>query len=820
MNEKALRVLEYNKIIEMLAGYAGSGLGAEKCRKTLPLTELEEIEKRQNETADAYARILKKGTVSFSGIPDIRGSVKRLEIGSTLGTAELMHISSLLTAVLRVKKYGVIEPEKSSSHQPEWKRQLEAQKAKEAEANSEAEEEKKDTDALTELFESLAPITFLADEINRCILSEDEIADDASAGLKSVRRAMKSANDKIRDQLNSMMTSNDARTMMQDALITMRNGRYCIPVKSEYKSKFPGMVHDQSSSGSTLFIEPMAVVKLNNELRELALKEADEIEKILEDLSGKAASHSAELYENQELLSELDYIFARAQLAKHQRACKPAFNNRRYINIKKGRHPLIDSKKVVPIDIRVGDDFDLLVITGPNTGGKTVSLKTMGLFTMMGQAGLHIPAGDGSELGIFKEVFADIGDEQSIEQSLSTFSSHMTNTVSILENADFESLCLFDELGAGTDPLEGAALAMAILNHLHKRSIRTVATTHYSELKIYALSTEGVSNACCEFDVESLRPTYRLLIGIPGKSNAFAISSKLGLKNEIIEAAKQMIGENDQNFEDVISGLEADRIRMERDKAELTKLRAEAENNAKKWRERQDKLDAARDRVLAEAREKAAEILQEAKDYADESIRKMNKYGSGSIREMEAERTALREKLDKNTEGQAVKKRKKTDSSEKHEFKEGDTVLVVSLNLKGKIVGKPNAKGELPVQMGILRSNVALSDLEWAEEEEEEVVKKTKHGAASIGYAKSMSVSAEINLIGKRVDEALPELDKYLDDAYLAHLEKVSVIHGRGTGALREAVHNHLKRTKYVKSYRLGEFGEGDRGVTIVEFKK
>ncbi len=819
MNERVLRVLEYNKIIDMLASHAGSAAGIKKCRETLPETDLELIERRQTETADALARLLQKGSVSFSGIPDVSASVKRLEIGSTLGTAELMHISSLLTATARIKSYGTAEQKKDMSHQPEWKKELERRRTKERNAADEPEKEEQ-KDALSEYFDGLAPLTLLSDEINRCILGEDEIADDASPGLKSVRRSMKLANDKIREQLNSMMTSNDARTMMQDALITVRDGRYCIPVKSEYKSKFPGMVHDQSSSGSTLFIEPIAVVKLNNELRELELKERDEIEKILQDLSERAACHYKEIGENMNLLAELDYAFARAKLAKQLRATKPVFNDRRYINIKKGRHPLIDAKKVVPTDIWIGRDFDLLVITGPNTGGKTVSLKTIGLFTLMGQAGLHIPASEGSELGIFREVFADIGDEQSIEQSLSTFSSHMTNTVSILKEADYESLVLFDELGAGTDPVEGAALAMAILENLHKRTIRTVATTHYSELKVYALSTEGVSNACCEFDVESLKPTYRLLIGIPGKSNAFAISGKLGLPKEIISEAQKLIGEQDQSFEDVISNLENDRIRIEREKEEIIALRKEADDLRNKLSQKQEKLDASREKMLAEAREKAAEILKEAKEYADESIRRINKLGTGSgLREMEQERSALREKIGENDDARSVKRKEKTAPEGKtRELREGDTVLVLSLNLKGKIVSSPNAKGDVTVAMGAMRSTINVKDLELAEPDHVPEEKKKVIGS-NIGYTKALTVSTELNLIGKRVDEALPELDKYLDDAYLGHLEKVNIIHGRGTGALRDAVHNHLRKTKYVKSYRLGEFGEGDRGVTIVEFK-
>ncbi len=789
MNEKVLRVLEYNKIIETLTGYAGSAPGKKLCRETVPQTDIKVIEELQSETADALARLYKKGTLSFSGISEIGESLKRLEIGACLSTVELLRISSLLTAVSRIKAYG----------------------------GAAKEEEEGENDAVQHYFDALSPLEFLQHEIDRCILGEDLIADDASPGLKSVRRAIKTTNEKIKDHLNSIVISEATRGMMQDALVTMRDGRYCIPVKAEHMSKFPGMVHDRSSSGSTVFIEPMAVVKYNNELRELALQEQKEIEKILEDLTGQAVSVQHELAVNRDMLAKLDYIFARATLAKQQKGVRPRFNTDRCINIKKGRHPLIDPKKIVPTDIRVGEDFNLLVITGPNTGGKTVALKTIGLFTLLGQAGLHIPAGEGSKLGIFKEVFADIGDEQSIEQSLSTFSSHMTNTVSILEKADYESLVLFDELGAGTDPTEGAALAMAILKYLHARDVRTVATTHYSELKVFALQTKGVSNACCEFDVESLRPTYRLLIGIPGKSNAFAISQKLGLKADIIEAAKELIGEQEKSFEDVISGLENDRVRMEREKEEIAMLKAQAEETARKLAEKQEKLDAAREKMLQEAKEKAADVLREAKEYADRAIRNINKSGAHT-REMEEERSALRERYEEYRAAGGIKRREPKKESA-HELQVGDEVLVLSLNLNGTLLSLPNTRGEVNVQLGAMRTTVKVSDVEFVKAKEEP--KQTQRSmAASIGYAKSMTVSPELNIVGKRVDEALPEVDKYLDDAYLAHIEKVNIIHGRGTGALRDAVHAKLKRTPYVKSFRLGEFGEGDRGVTIVEFKK
>lgn len=789
VNEKALRTLEYGKIIEKLVQFAGSEPGKKLCTDLKPRTKLSEITKLQQETSDALNRIFQKGSLSFNGIPDIRGTIKLLEVGSSLLAVELLKISSVLTATLRVKQYGTGGQEEI-------------------------------TDCLSERFSLLEPLVALNNEIQRCILSEEEIADDASAGLKQVRRQMRITNDRIRDQLASIVNSQDNKLMFQDALVTMRNGRYCLPVKQEYQSKFSGMIHDRSAKGSTVFMEPMAVVKLNNELAELTEKEKIEIEKVLAELSARAAEHTENLLYNMKTLTELDFIFARAGLSKAMKATEPVFNERGYINIKKGRHPLIDSRKVVPIDIYLGGDFSLLVITGPNTGGKTVSLKTVGLFTLMGQAGLHIPAFDGSELAVFRDVFADIGDEQSIEQSLSTFSSHMTNTVSILEKADEHSLVLFDELGAGTDPTEGAALAMAILTHLHRQGIRTMATTHYSELKIFALSTEGVSNACCEFSVETLRPTYRLLIGIPGKSNAFAISKKLGLSELIIEEAKGLIGAKDQSFEDVIADLEKKRLETERNVAEATKQLEEAERLRKKYQEKNEKLDSAKERVLREANEKAKDILQDAKDYADATIKKFNKWEkNGAGREMEQERSALREKLGEKENSLAVKRKKSKQNKQMtaEEIKVGDTVRVLSLNLNGTVATLPNAKGELFVQMGVLRTQVSLKDIEPAEAVAEPE-KKTRTETGKIKMSKSMSISPECNLIGKRVDEALPVLEKYLDDAYLAHLPQVTIIHGRGTGALRDAVHQYLKRLRYVKSYRVGGFGEGDHGVTIVEF--
>lgn len=792
MNQKALRTLEYHKIIEQLTEAAGSTLGKEVCRNLVPSVNLSEIQTWQRETSDALSRIYQKGSLSFSGVYDVRGSLKRLEIGSILGIDELLRLCKLLETCARVKAFS----------------------------RRETDEEGRDT--LDDMFEALMPLTPLSAEIRRCIVSEDEISDDASPKLRQIRKSMKQTNDKIHSQLASMVNGS-ARTYLQDAVVTMRGGRYCIPVKAEHRSQVPGMIHDQSSTGSTLFVEPMAVVKLNNDLRELELREEQEIEVILSNLSDQAAENREVIEDNLSLLTQLDVIFARAQLSKSYNGSEPRFNEEGRIQIKKGRHPLLDKKKVVPIDIHLGKDFDLLIITGPNTGGKTVSLKTVGLFTLMGQAGLHIPAFDGSELALFHEVFADIGDEQSIEQSLSTFSSHMTNIVSILGQANERSLVLFDELGAGTDPTEGAALAISILSTLHRRGIRTMATTHYSELKVFALSTPGVENGSCEFNVETLRPTYRLLIGIPGKSNAFAISSKLGLPDEIIEEAKTHLSEQDESFEDLISDLEHSRVTIEQEREEIERYRKEIRTLKDRLQQKQEKLDTNREAILRKANEEALKILEEAKEYADTTIKNLNKLGkaNSSAKELERERTRLREKMTGVEKNLTLKNEKKAKKEIKpQQLKIGDSVKVLSLNLKGTVSTLPNAKGDLFVQMGILRSQVNVKDLELLDEPSITAPGYHKTGGGKIKMSKSASVSTEINLLGKTVDEAIAELDKYLDDAYLAHIPSVRIVHGKGTGALRKGVHNFLRRHKYVSSYRLGEFGEGDAGVTIVEFKK
>lgn len=792
MNKKALSTLEYDKIIEMLVSHASSPLGKIRCEDLLPSDSIAEIEHQQEQTQDALTRLFQKGNLSFGNVKDVRGSLKRLEIGSTLGITELLQICGLLENTSRVKSYGRRERDNGQR------------------------------DSLDDLFDSLEPLPQLSGEIRRCILSEEEISDDASSALKQIRRSMKITGEKVHTQLAGMVNGS-ARSYLQDAVITMRNGRYCIPVKSEYKSQVPGMIHDQSSTGSTLFIEPMAIVKLNNEIRDLELKEAAEIEKILASLSDLTAENREAIQYNLENMVELDFIFARASLAMEQNATRPVFNTKGWINIRKGRHPLIDKKKVVPIDIHLGKDFHLLIVTGPNTGGKTVSLKTVGLLTLMGQAGLHIPALDRSELSVFREVYADIGDEQSIEQSLSTFSSHMTNVVSFIEKADPYSLVLFDELGAGTDPTEGAALAIAILNHLQAQGIRTMATTHYSELKVYALSTPGVENASCEFNVETLRPTYRLLIGVPGKSNAFAISGKLGLPSYIIEEAKKQINSKDESFEDVISTLEENRITIEKERLEIEKYKEEISALKEKLESKQEKLDQQRSRLLQEANEEAHAILREAKEYADQTMKDFHKFGKNniSVKEMEAERQRLRRKMNKIEKNISIKESKPTGTLKPSDLHLGDGVKVLSLNLKGTVNTLPDSKGFLFVQMGIMRSKIHITDLALLKEEtviSAPHMQKTSSG--KIRMSKSASVGIEINLLGKTVDEAIAELDKYLDDAYLAHMPSIRIVHGKGTGALRKGVHNYLRKVKYVSSFRLGEFGEGDAGVTIVEFKK
>lgn len=795
MNQKALKTLEYDKILNRLAHFATTPVGKERCLHLEPMNDIAQIRLAVTETSDAADRIRRKGSLSFHGVKDILPSIKRLEIGSSLGIHELLALSSLLSAAARAKAFS--------------------------------REEEPVLDSLTEYFESLEPLTPFNQEIQRCIKSEEEIDDHASPTLHQIRRSMGSINARIHAQLNSLLSAH--KNELQDAVVTMRNGRYCLPVKAENKSQISGMVHDQSATGSTYFIEPMAVIKLNNEMRELEIREQKEIEVILAKLSSQAAEYTEQLTDNLRALTQLDFIFAKAAYAQSYRGSCPLFNTQGRIHIRDGRHPLLNPDTVVPTTIRLGEDFTLLIITGPNTGGKTVSLKTTGLLQMMGQSGLHIPAFEGSELAVFDEIYADIGDEQSIEQSLSTFSAHMTNIVPILQHADLRSLVLFDELGAGTDPVEGAALAMSILNYLHNMQVRTMATTHYSELKIYALSTDGVENASCEFDVETLSPTYRLLIGIPGKSNAFAISRKLGLEEHIIETANSYIGQQDKAFEDVISDLEHARQEMEREKEEIARLKRDADILKKRAEDQNRQLQERRDKLINQANEEARQILQAAKTTADQTIRRINKLSTSGthMQELEAERAKLRNQLQKNDQKKEKRLRASVKTARAEEIKIGDSVRVISLNVKGTVTSLPNAKGDMQVQMGIMNSQVNIKDIELLKVDtlsgpDGAIVTSKKSGkgshASQIKMNKSLNVSHEINLVGMNADDAVAALDKYLDDAYLAHLPQVRVVHGRGTGVLKNAVHNHLKRLRYVKSYRLGTFGEGNTGVTIVTF--
>lgn len=789
MNNKALKTLEYNKITDRLASHASSEPGIKLCRELQPMMDMDEINSALKQTSDAVSRIFRHGSISFAGLKDIRPLTKALEVGSALGMSELLDICSLLKVAAGARRYGVSEDEA--------------------------------VDSLSGLFNAIYDIADVRREIERCILSEDEIADDASAELKNIRRQMRICTERIRTELNSMLNGSD-RTYLQEAVITTRGGRYCIPVKAEYKSQVPGMVHDQSKAGSTFFIEPMSVVRLNNEIREYEVKESEEIAKILASLSAMAGNYTAELDADYDILSQLDFIFAKAKLSFEYKGSEPIMNTRGYINIRKGRHPLIDSRKVVPIDVSIGDEYSELIITGPNTGGKTVTLKTIGLFSLLGQSGLHIPAADNSELTVFNDIFADIGDEQSIEQSLSTFSSHMKNIIEILAKADSNSLVLFDELCAGTDPTEGAALAISILTSLHKLRVTTVATTHYSELKIFALSTEGVQNACCEFDVATLAPTYRLLIGIPGKSNAFAISGKLGLPQYIIDDAKESLASEDVAFEDVISDLEKSRVTIEREKLELEEYKKEVEDLKNQLKAKNERLDERSDNILQKAREEASAILREAKETADDAIRKLNKANAAgmSVTELEKQRQRIKDNINKVDKGRVIKSQAPARQHKASDFHIGDRVHVASLNLDGTVHTLPNQKGELNVTIGIMNYNVSMSDLTIIEEASE--MRKLKQKSSGIGklkMSKTASISPEINLIGMTSDEAIMTLDKYLDDAFLSHISPVRIVHGKGSGILRNAVHNYLKRQKHVKSFRLGSFGEGDYGVTIVEFK-
>lgn len=796
MNKKALQILEYNKITELLAKEASTQDAKDKCIKLTPISDIASLEALQTETEDAISRIFANGSVSFSGVKNIYASVKHLEVGGNLNIEDLLRIASLLEITGKVKSYGRTREDDSP-------------------------------DSLTALFDTLEPIFNLSSEIRRCIISEDEIADDASSGLKNIRRQIKISGDRIHTQMTQLLNGS-LRNYLQESVITMRGDRYCLPVKAEYKNQVPGMIHDQSSTGSTLFIEPASVVKLNNDLKQLMLEEDNEIIKILANLSNLCREETENLLYNYKTLVSLDFIFARARLALNMNATRPVFNTLGIINLKSARHPLLDAKKVVPVDIKLGDGYNLLVITGPNTGGKTVSLKTAGLLCAMAQSGLHIPTKDKSDVPVYNDIFADIGDEQSIEQSLSTFSSHMKNIIYILKHADSNSLCLFDELCAGTDPTEGAALAISILRNLKDRNSSIIATTHYSELKVFALSENGVENGSCEFDINTLSPTYRLLIGIPGKSNAFAISKKLGLPDEIIDSAKLNLDEADKSFEDIIAELEASRIALEKEREKAEEFKRQAQSMKDKTRSQSEKLEDAKEKIIADAKEEARAILQEAKSTADETIRNFQKYGSiNQIKEMEKDRERIRNSMKKNAaDGLKKVKAEPAKAIDPKTIKKGDLVRVLSMNVSGTVSSLPDNKGNLFVQCGIIRTQVNIKDLEAMDEADItgpgvaiHSNNKGKSNMSKIKTGKSMNISSEINLIGKMVDEALSVLDKYLDDAYLSHLTTVRIVHGKGTGALRNAVHQHLRRSNYIAEYHIAEYGEGDAGVTIATFK-
>ncbi|SDM98911.1 endonuclease MutS2 [Lachnospira pectinoschiza] len=790
MNKKAIYTLEFNKIQEQLVAKASSEGAKAILRKLKIETDINIINEKLDETNDALSRIFQKGSLDFSKVRDIRDSLLRLKMGSSLNTRELLNISDILTLSKQIKEYY------------EYKE-----------------------DSLQPSIDALEEATSLNNQIKRCIISEDEIADEASATLSDIRRNKRLSSDKIHTELNRLLNSSSVRNCLQDFVITSRNGRYCLPVKAEYKSQVPGMVHDQSSTGSTLFIEPASVVKLNNDIKELELKEQAEIEVILAKLSASANEYQDVLLSDYELLTNLDVAFAKGNLSKQMKAARPTMNNNGIINIKKGRHPLIEQHVVVPIDIYLGRDFKLLIITGPNTGGKTVSLKTVGLLTLMAQAGLNIPALEHSDIAVFENVFADIGDEQSIEQSLSTFSSHMTNQVKILRHANEKSLVLFDEIGAGTDPTEGAALATSILNHLKNKNVTTMATTHYSELKMYALTTEGVENASCEFDVETLSPTYKLLIGVPGKSNAFAISKKLGLPEYILKDASKRLEEDDIKFEDLVTDLENTRAKLEREKEEITAYKAEIESLKEKLESKNERIDQSKDKILRRANEQAAAILQEAKDYADETIKVMNKTGM-SVKELEKRRSDVRTKINKRNEKLKVEPAKLTKhtSSNIEDFKKGMYVRVLTMNVIGRITDIYPTKKQVNVLIGSLSTKMPIKNLEILEnykdpEESKANASKTSTGSSKIKMGKAAHVKTEINLLGYTVDEAISVLDKYLDDAYIAKIPQVRIVHGKGTGALRNGITAYLRGVPYIASFRLGNIGEGDAGVTIVDFK-
>lgn len=793
MNEKVLKTLEYNKIIELLVSKSISNMGKELSSELLPTTDLDEIIKNQKETTEATHIILKKGSLPLGGIKDIRRSLKRVAISGVLSIEELLHIGDFLYVCKKTSNY--IKNENRNENKTE------------------------EFELVENYFDRIETISSLEKEINRCIANENEINDEATKELYDIRRSIKSSNSKIKEQLNNIIHSASYKNMIQDAVITIRNDRFCVPIKQEYRNSFPGMVHDQSSTGATCFIEPMSVVTLNNKIKELVAKEKTEIDKILRMLSEMVNEYSEQLQNNTEILTYLDFVFAKGELSISMNATEPVFNTKGYINIIKARHPILTGT-VIPIDIYIGGDFNTLLITGPNTGGKTVALKTLGLFTLMGQSGLHIAAFDHSELAVFDEVFADIGDEQSIEQSLSTFSSHMTNIVKILSEVNYNSLVLLDELGAGTDPTEGAALGISILEHLHKMQIRVAVTTHYSELKVYALSTDGVENASCEFDVETLRPTYKLLIGIPGKSNAFAISRRLGLDDTIINDAKEFISHENIRFEDVITDLEISKKSVALEQRRAEEYRQEAEKLKKEFELQKQKLNNQRDKILLDAKEEARRLMQQTKEEADLLIRELQKQARENAlpKEMDETRNKIKNKLSGLEDDLSnISKPKKDIRQIDKKLKKGDTVFVHTLNQSGVVEKDEEANGDVMVQVGIMKTKIHKSNLSL--EKVKFVQKSTARFSTAVKKNKSLTIMNELDLRGNTIEEGLEKTDKYLDDAYLSGLLQVTIIHGKGTGALRSAISNHLRNHPVVKSYRLGVFGEGETGVTVVELK-
>lgn len=792
MDKKTLEILEFNKIIEILSGYAVTVQGKEIARALVPHSDMDVIRQALKETDEALRMICAKGSPPLTGLHDIRPGLRRLEMGATITPGELLHVADTLRVCREMKNYAG---------------------------------EKNDSDrygTVAAMILNLAPNKRIEEKIYSCIVNEEEVADRASTTLYNIRRQINEAQMNIKDLLNSMVHSQKYQKYLQEPIVTMREGRYVVPVKAEYRNEVDGLLHDSSASGATLYIEPMPVVKANNEIKQLKLKEKNEVERILDELSGEVRAILNEMDMNINTIAQIDFIFAKAKLAAEYACAMPKINNEGYINIKKGRHPLIEREKVVPIDIWIGDSFHTLVITGPNTGGKTVTLKTVGLLTLMMQAGLHVPAGDGTVLSVFKNVFADIGDEQSIEQSLSTFSAHMLNIVGILEKADSSSLVLFDELGAGTDPTEGAALGIAILEYLRSRGACTVATTHYNELKLYAIENNDAENASCEFDIVTLKPTYKVLIGVPGKSNAFAISERLGLGRDIIERAREFIPHDKLRFEDVINEIEEDRKRAEEEKTRAVREREEITMLMKELEERAKKQQLQRESIIREARKEAKEIIDRVMNEAEEIICELKKVRSEAE---EAERNKMIE---------ALRKRIKNVSDEMEDFeytdviregsfdtkpedvKVGSQVYVSSLDCKGTVIGEPGTDGEVLVQVGAMKAKCKIEDLKPAESKKSAV---QRTGEGKIRVSKANSISPQIDLRGQVTDEAVMNIDKYLDDAYISGVKTVTIIHGKGTGALREGVHKFLKGHQHVKSYRIGKYGEGEGGVTIVELK-